>query len=128
VTLKPEESVTAGNDAKNGNFDIYLNSWSGRVDPDQNIEVFWSPSSAINYSNADYPDLNALLAQATSTSDAGQRKALYQQIVQLQNKYLDDVVLFHDRLVLGANKNVKDVVFLPNDVVELKTASVTSGS
>lgn len=128
VTLKPEEVVTAGNDAKNGNFDIYLNSWSGRIDPDQNIEVFWSPISTINYSNANYPDLNALLKQAASTSDTNQRKALYQQIVQLQNTYLDNVVLYHDRLVLGANKNVKGVVFLPNAVIELKTASITSGS
>jgi peptide/nickel transport system substrate-binding protein len=128
VTLKPEEVVTAGNDAKSGNFDIYMNSWSGRVDPDQNIEVFWSPSSTINYSNANYPDLNALLKQAAAISDPDQRKALYQQIVQLQNKYLDNVVLFHDRLVLGANKNVKNVVFLPNAVIELKTASITSGS
>ncbi|MEN3265342.1 MAG: hypothetical protein V7646_2236, partial [Pseudonocardia sp.] len=55
-------------------------------------------------------------------------KALYRQIVQLQNTYLDDVVLFHDRLVLGASKSVQGVVFLPNDTLELKTASITSGS
>jgi peptide/nickel transport system substrate-binding protein len=128
VTIKPEENVTAGNDAQKGNFDIYMNSWSGRLDPDQNIEVFWSPSSTINYSNANYPDLNALLTQATVTSDTNERKALYRQIVQLQNTYLDDVVLFHDRLVLGASKSVQGVVFLPNDVLELKTASITSGS
>ena len=38
------------------------------------------------------------------------------------------VVLFHDRLVLGASKSVQGVVFLPNDALELKTASITSGS
>jgi peptide/nickel transport system substrate-binding protein len=122
VTVKPEENVTGANDAASGKFDIYLDSWSGRIDPDQNIEVFWSPKSTINYSNSNYPDLNALLAQATATSDTNARKALYQQVVQLQNKYLDNVVLFHDRLILGASKSLSGVVFLPNDVIELKTA------
>jgi peptide/nickel transport system substrate-binding protein len=101
-----------------------MDSWSGRVDPDQNIQVFWSPTSTINYSNSDYPDINALLAQAAATSNVNDRKSLYKQVVELQNKYLDNVVLFHDRLVLGSSKSVKDVVFLPNDIIELKTASL----
>jgi peptide/nickel transport system substrate-binding protein len=122
VSVKPEENVTGANDAFSGRFDVYLDSWSGRIDPDQNIEVFWSPQSTINYSNSNYPDINALLAQATATSDTATRKALYQQVVQLQNKYLDNIVLFHDRLVLGASKSLSGVVFLPNDVIELKTA------
>jgi peptide/nickel transport system substrate-binding protein len=122
VTIKPEENVTGQTDASKGNFDIYLDSWSGRIDPDQNIEVFWSPKSTINYSNSNYPDLNTLLTQATATSDTNARKALYQQIVQLQNTYLDNIVLFHDRLILGVSKSLNGVVFLPNDVIELKTA------
>lgn len=122
VSVKPEENVTAGSDASNGRYDVYMDSWSGRLDPDQNIEVFWSPRSTINYSNSNYPDINALLARAVATSDANARKALYKQVVQLQNTYLDNVVLFHDRLILGVSKSVGGVVFLPNDVVELKTA------
>jgi peptide/nickel transport system substrate-binding protein len=125
VTVKPEENVTGGNDASHGNYDIYMDSWSGRIDPDQNIQVFWSPTSTINYSNSNYPDINALLAQAAATSNPSDRKALYNQVVQLQNKYLDNVVLFHDRLILGSSQKVKGVVFLPNDVIDLKTASLS---
>jgi peptide/nickel transport system substrate-binding protein len=125
VTVKPEENVTGGNDASKGNYDIYMDSWSGRVDPDQNIQVFWSPTSTINYSNSNYPDINALLAQAAATSNLSDRKSLYKQVVELQNMYLDNVVLFHDRLILGSSKKVKDVVFLPNDIIELKTASLS---
>jgi peptide/nickel transport system substrate-binding protein len=102
-----------------------MDSWSGRIDPDQNIQVFWSPTSTINYSNSNYPDINALLAQAAATSNPSDRKALYNQVVQLQNKYLDNVVLFHDRLILGLSQKVKGVVFLPNDVIDLKTASLS---
>ena len=125
VTVKPEENVTGQSDASKGNYDIYMDSWSGRVDPDQNIQVFWSPTSTINYSNSNYPDINDLLAQAAATSNLSDRKSLYRQVVELQNKYLDNVVLFHDRLVLGSSKKVKDVVFLPNDIIELKTASLS---
>ncbi len=125
VTLKPEESVTGGNDAKTGHFDAYACSWSGRVDPDQNTSIWWSPTSALNYSGANYQDINKLQAEARVATDHAQRKQQYAQLTQAGITAGNYVVLFHDRLLLGSSKKVTGVNYFSNGVIQLKTASVT---
>lgn len=125
VTLKPEEAVTGGNDAKTGHFDAYACSWSGRVDPDQNTSIWWSPTSALNYSGANYEEINKLQASARVVTDAAQRKDQYAQLTQAGITAGNYVVLFHDRLLLGSSKKVSGVDYFSNGVIRLKTASVS---
>jgi peptide/nickel transport system substrate-binding protein len=125
VTLNPSESTTGGNAAIEGDFDTYINSWSGRIDPAQNIDQFWSPTSGLNYSGADDEEVNKLLAEAAVTSDFDTRKSVYATAIKKMNENRNYLVLFHDLLLLGTGKQVSGVEYYGDGVVRLKTASLT---
>jgi peptide/nickel transport system substrate-binding protein len=128
VSIKAMESATGGDAAMAGDFDAYSNSWSGRIDPDQNIAMFWSPTSVLNYSGADYVDINDLMAEARSSTDDTKRKELYAQLAKKMSDYRNYVVLFHDSLLMGVRKDVTGLQYFSDGVIRLKTAAFTDGS
>lgn len=125
VTVQPTEFTTALSAAKSGKFDTFQVGWSGRLDPDQNIAPFWSPDSALNYTGANYPDVNSLLAKARSTTDQSTRKQLYQQLCEKLLQYNNIIYLYHEKYVLGMGKNVTGIDFYGDGLVRLKTAALT---
>ena len=127
VKIKATESATGGDEAMAGTFDAYMNSWSGRIDPDQNMTMFWSPSSALNYSGADYDDINKLMAQARSTNDDAERKELYAQIATKMAEAGNYMILFHDSLTMGIRKDVTGLQYYSDGVIRLKEAALTTG-
>ncbi len=128
VKIKATESATGGDEAMAGTYDAYMNSWSGRIDPDQNMSMFWSPTSALNYSGADYDDINTLMAQARSTNDEAERKDLYAQIATKMNEARNYMILFHDSLTMGVSKDVTGIQYYSDGVIRLKEAAFTTGS
>ena len=127
IKLLPEDAVTGGTAALNGKFSLYLNQWSGRVDPDLNISPFWSPVSKINYSGVDDKALNKVVAQAAGTTSMTQRKALYNQAQQLMLNDLDYITLFYPKLIMGVRSNVSGVQFFSDGLPRFSSAS-ESGS
>jgi len=127
IKLLPEDAVTGGTAALNGKFSMYLNQWSGRVDPDLNITPFWSPDSKINYSGVDDKKLNSIVSQAASTDNAAQRKALYNQAQQIMLNDLDYISLFYPKLIMGVRSNVSGVQFF-SDGLPRFAAATESGS
>ncbi len=127
VKIQATENATSGKKAAAGDYDVYLNSWSGRIDPDQNMRVFWSPKSAINYSGADYPDVNALMEKGRTTTDPAARKEIYAQLVRAENEHRNYLVLLHDRLIMGVISKVQGINYYGDGVIRLKTAGFSSG-
>jgi peptide/nickel transport system substrate-binding protein len=128
VSIKPTESAAGGAAAMAGTFDAYMNGWSGRIDPAQNMSMFWSPKSALNYTGADYKDINDLMAQAAATTgDDAKRKQLYAQIAEKMNQDRNYIVLFHDALMMGVRKDVTGINYYSDGVIRLKTAGFTTG-
>lgn len=128
VSIQAQESTAAGAAAQAGTFDAYLNSWSGRIDPDQNMSIFWSPTSVLNYSGADYPDVNALMEQARTSTDEAGRRQLYAEITQKMNDYGNYYVMFHDTLSMGVSKDVTGIEYFSDGVIRLRTAAFTTAS
>lgn len=124
VTLQPTEFTTALSRAAAGQFEMFQEGWSGRIDPDQNIFSFWYPGSGLNYSGADDPALNTLLNQARSSTDTGIRHTLYGQIVQRLQADRDVIYLWHDKNILGLRKNLTGVGYYPDGLVRLAQAQI----
>ncbi len=127
IKLLPEDAVTGGTAALNGKFSLYLNQWSGRVDPDLNITPFWSPVSKINYSGVDDKKLNDIVSRAASSDNVAQRKALYNQAQQIMLNDLDYISLFYPKLIMGVRSNVSGVQFFSDGLPRFASAS-ESGS
>jgi peptide/nickel transport system substrate-binding protein len=124
IKLLPEDAVTGGTQVLKGKFQLYLNQWSGRVDPDLNITPFWSPDSKINYSGVDDKALNTVVAQAAATTDMAQRKALYNQAQVIMLNDLDYISLFYPKLIMGVRSNVTGVQFFSDGLPRFAAASM----
>ncbi len=122
ITVQPTSGTTAEADAASGNFEMYAAGWSGRIDPDQNISIWYAPGSFLNFSGADYPTLNALLAQGRETENVSQRKAIYARVVRFLDQEEDSIYLFYTTYQIAYPKNVTGLVFDPNGNLMLSTA------
>jgi peptide/nickel transport system substrate-binding protein len=122
VALQPTEATTALARAQAGNFEIYQDGWSGRIDPDQNIYADWYPGSGLNFSGANYPALNQLLTQARTSTSTPARHALYTRIVQMLENERNIIYLWDIKYELGLRKNVSGVAFYPDGLIRLKNA------
>jgi len=128
LTLQPLEANTGATDAEDGKFELYLGQWSGRVDPEQNIQVFWEPSSRINYSGIDDTALDNVLAQARSITNVSQRRALYAQATKLMLSNLGYITLYYSKWIIGVRSDVTGVQLYSDGLPRMENASLTSGS
>ncbi|MGH9068709.1 MAG: ABC transporter substrate-binding protein [Acidimicrobiales bacterium] len=127
LKISPTEFTTALSQSKAGKFDTFQVGWSGRVDPDQNIGPFWGPKSLLNYSGANYPKLDQLIAKARTTTDKSTRKQLYGQIVKELHQKLNIIYLYYPKDILGLRSNLTGVKYYADALIRLYGASLTSG-
>lgn len=80
LELTPLDNATALQNQVDGNFDISLGRWSGRVDPDANIYRFQHSTGSDNYGKVEDPEIDSLLDQARAEFDMEKRKTLYAQV------------------------------------------------
>ena len=127
ITVQPTEGTTAAANAESGNFEMYLAGWSGRIDPDQNISIWYTPGSALNFSGADYPTLNTLLAEGRGTENVAQRKAIYAKVVKYLDQKEDSIYLMYTTYQIAYPKSVVGLVFDPNGNLMLAGAGIKAG-
>lgn len=125
VHVQATEFTTALTQAQKGNFQAFQVGWSGRLDPDQNISPFWDGSSTLNYSGANYPDVEKLLAQERSTTDDAARKEVFQKLSESFLEHGNIVYLYYPKVVLGYRSAVKGIEYRADGLIHLKTAHVT---
>ena len=94
--------------------------WSGRIDPDGNIEPIFQTKGAFNYGKYSSPDVDNLVAQGRQVSDQGQRKAIYQQVTKKIN---DDVAYIFTRFApstYATGNYVKGFEITPDGLARFK--------
>jgi peptide/nickel transport system substrate-binding protein len=125
VHVQATEFTTALTQAQKGNFQAFQVGWSGRLDPDQNISPFWDGTSTLNYSGANYPDVQKLLEQERATTDTETRKAVFQKLSESFLEHGNIVYLYYPKVVLGYRSEVKGIEYRADGLIHLKTAHVT---
>lgn len=124
VSVKPTEFTTALTAAAEGDFEAFSVGWSGRLDPDANIAPFWDPASALNYSGADYPDVQKLIAEERATTDVAKRKEIFQQLSEAFLEHNNIIYLYYPKVVMGYQSSVTGIQYLGDGLIRMKTASV----
>lgn len=125
VEVQPVEFTTALDQSRQGDFEAFQVGWSGRIDPDQNIDPFWSPESTLNYSGANYDDVQRLLADARASTDDAERTQIYAELVEVLRERANILYLYHPKVILGVRGNVDGIGFYPDGIVRFKTAHFT---
>lgn len=125
VSIQPTEFTTSLDEAAKGNYQMFQVGWSGRLDPDQNIEPDWNPASALNYTGADYPDVNALLAKETATTSKTARQAIFSQLCRTLLTHDNVIYLYYPKVVLGYRSDVTGIRYASDGLIRLKNAAFT---
>jgi peptide/nickel transport system substrate-binding protein len=128
VKLQPTEFTTALDKADAGTFDTFQVGWSGRIDPDGNIQQFVGKTGSQNDSGYADPKLDALLDKARTTLDQGQRTQLYGQATQMLLNSAPLIYLYHDHYFTGVQKKVTGIQIFGDGLPRFKEAGFTSGT
>lgn len=83
-------------DSDGGNFEALLLGWSGRIDPDLNIQPFQVTDGDFNDSGYSNPEVDDLLNEARRTSDEAERKELYDQAMEILHEDVPYIYLYHN--------------------------------
>jgi peptide/nickel transport system substrate-binding protein len=128
VKLQPTEFTTALDKADAGDYDVFQIGWSGRIDPDGNIQQFVGKTGSQNDSGFADPKVDALLDQARTTLDQGRRSQLYAQVTQMLNQEAPLIYLYHDHYFTGVSKKVTGLQQFGDGLLRFKEAGFTSGT
>src|SRR4030088_3424093 len=95
------EWATSLKQAQAGEFQMFLNGWSGRIDPDGNSYIFLhtkAPQNEAFYSN---PEADRALEDARLVTDPVQRKAIYEKLTKVVLNDEPLIYLYHRKLLIA---------------------------
>ncbi len=92
-----------------GKFEMLQLGWSGRVDPDGNINNFVGTGAAQNVAGYSNPALDALIKKGRETQDTAERAEIYGQVQQELQKDNPLVYIYRQRNLTGVSKEISGV-------------------
>ncbi|ARO13652.1 solute-binding component of ABC transporter [Ketogulonicigenium robustum] len=95
ISLRATEFATLLSENVAGNFDMSLQGWSGRIDPDANIHPFVHTTGSNNDEHYANPEIDQLLDQARREPNPAVRKDLYDQTTAILQNDLPIIYLYH---------------------------------
>jgi peptide/nickel transport system substrate-binding protein len=128
VRLQPTEFTTALDKGDQGDYDVFQIGWSGRIDPDGNIQQFVGSTGSQNIAGYTNDALDKLLDQGRTELDQGKRTEIYSQATQSIMDESPLIYLYHDKYFTGAGKNVVGLQFFGDGLLRLKEAGFSSES
>src|SRR6202011_4552402 len=113
------EFATSFKQAQAGEFQMFMDGWSGRIDPDGNSYIFLhsnAPQNEAFYSN---PEADKLLEDARLVTDPAQRKAIYEKLTKtvLNDKPL--IYLYHRKLLIAHTTKLEGYKQMPDGLVRV---------
>lgn len=126
VAIVPVEYSTLLDVQKRGTFELLMLGWSGRIDPDGNLNRFLGTGKAANYSGYSSSTMDDLLQRAAQTTDLDRRRSLYGQVSQLLREDNPIVYTYRVRNLTVHSTRVTGVEVYSDGVVRLgRTAFMT---
>src|SRR6476620_2910716 len=119
MKIRVTEFATSLKQAEAGEYQAYMLAWSGRIDPDGNSYVFLHKDAPQNYSAWANAEADKALDDARLTSDAAQRKAVYQKLAKLE---LDDnpiLYIYHRRILIAHTTRLEGYKQMPDGLVRV---------
>jgi peptide/nickel transport system substrate-binding protein len=104
-----------------GDFDALSLGWSGRIDPDGNIQPIFQTGGTFNYGQYENPEVNELIDEARSEQDQEARTALYQQIQDLINEDAAYIFTYFPPASFASRNAVQGFTVTPDALMRFKT-------
>src|SRR3954453_3259392 len=106
--------------ADKGQYEAYVLAWSGRADPDGNLQIHLSCKAALNYSCYCNAEVDEHINKASSTLDPTQRVKLYEQIAERVNRDRPIVYTFHRHWLWAHSAKLAGLRTVPDGMVRVQ--------
>ncbi|MBF8188905.1 ABC transporter substrate-binding protein [Nonomuraea sp. K274] len=122
VSVQSAEFVSTLEQGKSGKFDVLLNGWSGRVDPDGNLTNLVTTGGSNNYSGMSDPGIDDPIKEAAAETDTAKRAELYASSMKKGAELRGVLYLYHNKYYLGMSKTVAGVQYFKDGLPRFVTA------
>ena len=102
-------------------FDALSLGWSGRIDPDGNIQPIFHSGGAFNYGKYNNPQIDQLIADGRATTDRAERTRIYREIQRIINDDAAYVFTYFPPASFGAADYVQGFTVTPDALMRFKS-------
>jgi peptide/nickel transport system substrate-binding protein len=120
ITVRPIEAASGLAAVMAGKFQMSVNPWSGRVDPDGNLYAFHYSNGPDNYGNAQDPEIDTLLDKQRTETNLEARKKLIAEIVEKIRARRTSIYLYHQNLFAAYSARVAGLEMFADGMPRLK--------
>lgn len=108
-----------------GNFDGYLLSWIGNLDPSDFYYAQHHTGGGFNAQSYSNPEVDALLDEAAAETDREARKALYDQAAKIIVDDASYVYLYNPQIIQGMSPNVEGYTARGDAAIRFRDTSLS---
>ncbi len=119
LKLRVVEAATAFKSAEDGDFQLYENNWSGRIDPDGNSMIYQTCGAPQNLGHYCDKEIDAWHRQARAASDMATRKAAYEKITA---RFLAEgwmIYLYHPQYLIAHTVRLENFKPMPDGLIRV---------
>jgi peptide/nickel transport system substrate-binding protein len=119
LKLRVVEAATAFKSAEDGDFQLYENNWSGRIDPDGNSVIYQTCGAPQNLGHYCDKDIDAWHREARAASDLATRKAAYEKITA---RFLAEgwmIYLYHPQYLIAHTVRLENFKPMPDGLIRV---------
>ncbi|PRB09818.1 ABC transporter substrate-binding protein [Microbacterium sp. MYb62] len=117
LTLMPQDSTAALTAIQDGDFELYLSTWTGFVDVDPTIARFVESSDLSNWGKFSNPDVDRLLAATGSELDPAERSDRFAELDEVLRDEMPLVFLTRPGQVVAYSDRVAGLAFRPEGTI-----------
>jgi peptide/nickel transport system substrate-binding protein len=114
------EATAAGQVQRSGDYQAYLNGWSGRVDADGNTFQFLHTGQGNNFTGYSNPTVDRLLQQGRDMTDIGKRRVAYQQVWAALRRDLPVTFLYSPRNIVAMTAKLNGFRPVPDGMIRIQ--------
>jgi peptide/nickel transport system substrate-binding protein len=120
VKIQSTEFATSLNLADKGQFEGYVLAWSGRPDPDGNLQNHLGCGAPLDYSGFCSKEVDRLIEESRSQRDPAKRAETYEKIAAVILKERPIVYLLHRHWLWGHTSKLSGFKPVPDGMVRLQ--------
>jgi peptide/nickel transport system substrate-binding protein len=120
VKIQSTEFATSLNLADKGQFQAYVLAWSGRADPDGNLQSFHFCKAPLNYAGYCNKEVDDLIDRSRAAGDKAERQKLFDQIEAHVARDRPIVYLFHRHWLWAHSAKLTGLRTIPDGLVRVQ--------
>jgi peptide/nickel transport system substrate-binding protein len=119
------EAAAAGAVERSGDYQTYLNGWSGRIDPDGNTYQFLHSGQGNNFTGYSNPLVDQLLEQGRATTDMDRRREIYRRVWAELRHDLPNTILYSPRNIVAMSAKLNGFRPVPDGIIRVQGLEMT---